>query len=804
MKMLPMKAFPLFVILLMTVSVTPLTLASWFIDAVHAPHSFSLMGPRSQITDSAGTPHIAYGEDHLYHAWRDGQIWQTEIVDPAPQTGRYTSFRVSGPDDLHIAYFDSLFRSIKYAHRFHGVWTIRSVVSGPDIAVPFAMALDQNNLPWIAFVDYASGRLLVTHRISGTEWAVESLADVPDTLNGIAMEIHQGMPRIAFSHGPSNASVLYFLYFDGTQWHSHPVDDSGDVGSDLDMVVSDQDDVHLSYMDRADAALRYVVFSPGGWPGAPQVVDDSGSCGYYSSIRLPASGLPVIAYLDLTAGHRIRYATFNGLTWDRHSLNVLGNPGLYLSITLLETGTPQFSYFDADDCALQFTHPSSSGWETDIVDTGAIYGVGHTLSLDSAGDPILAFNDASLGGVYLSRFDGTNWSTSVIDADPLSGGQMSAAVDSNYLSGICYSMLESGSYIANLRYAGESETGWTLSTIDDSDMTQMTSAMAFDSLDRPHVVYLDANQAVVKHATLSGANWQIETIASDSGYSISTAFDPSDGLHICYHSQLEGLKYGYRDTSGWAFEAIDSATDTGLHPKLAVDHVGQPCMVSYDETTAEIRYRTRTGATWESVVVDVVDLSTAGLAFDFDLSNRPCVLFHDNASLTLRYATTDSDGHWRTITIHPGPVKTTACDLAFDPLGKANISFFDVLTGDLFAGRQRPDTWYDLSISDFTFIAGDSFRLIRSIRNTTASPVDAVEYVILDVYGSYWFAPSWTPSPESTLRHIDPVSVRTDTLFDFVWPADVGAASGIRFWGGIVRSESMDLIDYDLAEFGWH
>jgi hypothetical protein len=44
----------------------------WYVVSVDAPCTFSDMGPRSLGLDTAGRPHIAYGEQHLYHAWYDG------------------------------------------------------------------------------------------------------------------------------------------------------------------------------------------------------------------------------------------------------------------------------------------------------------------------------------------------------------------------------------------------------------------------------------------------------------------------------------------------------------------------------------------------------------------------------------------------------------------------------------------------------------------------------------------------------------------------------------------------------------
>jgi len=100
---------------------------------------------------------------------------------------------------------------------------------------------------------------------------------------------------------------------------------------------------------------------------------------------------------------------------------------------------------------------------------------------------------------------------------------------------------------------------------------------------------------------------------------------------------------------------------------------------------------------------------------------------------------------------------------------------------------------------------GDLFRL----RAQCMGPRDQKEadlYVILDVYGSYWFYPDWTIEPgyqTVVLNASHPVVV---FLLDFVWPDDVfGAAYGLKFWGGILDPDTERLIgDPDMVEFGYY
>jgi hypothetical protein len=68
--------------------------AIWWIEDVDAPKYFSNFKSRVIALDTLGRPHIAYGGDHLYHAYFDGIQWQYEVVDNAGGVGAVDSIAV--------------------------------------------------------------------------------------------------------------------------------------------------------------------------------------------------------------------------------------------------------------------------------------------------------------------------------------------------------------------------------------------------------------------------------------------------------------------------------------------------------------------------------------------------------------------------------------------------------------------------------------------------------------------------------------------------------------------------------------
>ncbi|MDD4352358.1 MAG: hypothetical protein PHU71_05310 [Candidatus Gracilibacteria bacterium] len=73
-------------------------------------------------------------------------------------------------------------------------------------------------------------------------------------------------------------------------------------------------------------------------------------------------------------------------------------------------------------------------------------------------------------------------------------------------------------------------------------------------------------------------------------------------------------------------------------------------------------------------------------------------------------------------------------------------------------------------------------------------------WVILDVYGEYWFSPSWSQSPDwEALTGISAGEVvEIETLPTFVLP-DFEGEFALRFWSGLTYPDNSDLIG---GEFG--
>jgi endonuclease/exonuclease/phosphatase family metal-dependent hydrolase len=76
-------------------------------------------------------------------------------------------------------------------------------------------------------------------------------------------------------------------------------------------------------------------------------------------------------------------------------------------------------------------------------------------------------------------------------------------------------------------------------------------------------------------------------------------------------------------------------------------------------------------------------------------------------------------------------------------------------------------------------------------------------FVILEIYGSYFFAPSFADF-DRYVQDIPPGITMIEILPSFQWPSGAGTASGIRFYAGMTNQAMTALRgDFDIFEFGW-
>ncbi|HPQ41425.1 MAG TPA: hypothetical protein PLV45_13710 [bacterium] len=77
-------------------------------------------------------------------------------------------------------------------------------------------------------------------------------------------------------------------------------------------------------------------------------------------------------------------------------------------------------------------------------------------------------------------------------------------------------------------------------------------------------------------------------------------------------------------------------------------------------------------------------------------------------------------------------------------------------------------------------------------------------FVILDVYGSLFFAPTFAEYDHYTIDSFPEGQRTVEVLPPFEWPEGAGSATGIMFYAGMTDQAITELLgDYDVFTFGW-
>ncbi len=154
-------------------------------------------------------------------------------------------------------------------------------------------------------------------------------------------------------------------------------------------------------------------------------------------------------------------------------------------------------------------------------------------------------------------------------------------------------------------------------------------------------------------------------------------------------------------------------------------------------------------------------------------------------------------------TVTPSPFPTDTPQMTSTPTATSPTTTPSPTPVPSSSPTPRPGSGVELQLSAQTFHPGDQFILDARYANTDPSPTDVRLYIILDVFGDYWFAPSWNPGEDSYLCP-GLIGVKMLNVFHFEWPQIESSADGLRFWGAMIEKEESEIFGYyDCVEFGY-
>ncbi len=266
----------------------------------------------SLAIDSSDNPHIAYTvSGELRYGWYDSNDnWQgaTVLDNINYMVDHDISLGLDNEDDPHICYFTTNDEAIRYAYRDDmGSWHKLQALWGNSYFGDFSLAMDTDDLPIISFYDTQADDLVCCDGYGYTSGSLDYTTRIVDSggrvgrYNSIAVS-SEGYATISYYDETFGNLKIAEQGLD--DWSCYHVDYAGDVGSSTSIILDEDDDPHVSYLNNDNSSLKY---GRDDTSFGRETVDDSATFMWDTSIAIGKNGHPRIAYYDGTAGD-LKYA----------------------------------------------------------------------------------------------------------------------------------------------------------------------------------------------------------------------------------------------------------------------------------------------------------------------------------------------------------------------------------------------------------------------------------------------------------------------------------------------------------------
>lgn len=267
------------------------------------------------------------------------------------------------------------------------------------------------------------------------------------------------------------------------------------------------------------------------------IVDSTDTVGEFTSLAFDPAGYPAIAYYAAGPAFQLRIARFDGSSWNISNI-VLAQVGARTSLAFGQDGQPAIAYFDSSTYDVKFSRFDGSTWTTTLVDgAGTVVGTGGVaMAFAPDGRPSISYTDEN-SRLKIARFDGSTWIKTVVDASTNVG---------------------------------------------------FSSSIAFGPDGQPAISYFGLSPANVYFARFTSGSWAVTTVdgSSPNGGPTSLAYGPDGQPSIAYYVTTGGndLRFARFNNTAWSVSTVDSAGDVGQYCTLKYAPDGQPAIAYMDFT----------------------------------------------------------------------------------------------------------------------------------------------------------------------------------------------------------------------------
>ena len=247
------------------------------------------------------------------------------------------------------------------------------------------------------------------------------------------------------------------------------------------------------------------------------------------------------------------------------------------------------------------------------------------------------------------------------------------------------------------------DSAWHEETLSANEDISGALAIATDSANKVHIIYVDETTLELKYTTNVTGVWAISIIDSlqyPSTLYASIALDSSNKAHVSYYDNInESLNYATNSTGAWTKETIDAGIySVGKQNSIALDS-NDHIHISYLGMNG-LMYANNVSGSWSLETIDTN--GTGGGSIDIDSQDTVHVVYISDASDTINHAERIS-GNWVTEVVTD--YFTASLDMDIDPNDNIHICNQKYLTNK--AGQWEVSEIDYLSISSCSIAAED-------------------------------------------------------------------------------------------------
>lgn len=292
-----------------------------------------------------------------------------------------------------------------------GIWEPVGIKGFSDVLLDISLAINDNNVPYVAFRDNANNDKATVMKYNGSQWEPVGNEGFTDYgIDEISLAIDgNNVPFVAFRHNSDGRAKV--MKYNGTEWDT--IGNIEDGADSIILAINDDNTLYIGYL-QYDYGLRTTVMKYNGtvWePVGNKKFSDGGAD--FLSLAIDNTNIPLVAFRDGANGGRATAMKYSGTAWEPVGIKGFSDNAVeYVSLAIDNTNMPLVAFRDeVNDGKATVMKYNGTTWESvgneGLSDGNADY---ISLSIDESNVSFIAFRDgANDNKATVMKYNSTEW-----------------------------------------------------------------------------------------------------------------------------------------------------------------------------------------------------------------------------------------------------------------------------------------------------------------------------------------------------------------------------------------------------------